>query len=230
VNFTIATRTLPENLPILVSDAAVVVGLVAAGIGLLLTRRVVLIAAGFLLGIWPFAMLRIWRSAELRGASTWGLLTLPVLAVSAALVLVAAFLLTDTGRWLGYLPPRGDAVLTLVPIGAFTCVALAGVGSIIPASGTDFGTLRFSDLTVWLLSGGLALLVLFTRSMLRGAILAGWTSGAASVLAQTIWLRYYSGFSLPPVMNAQVLLSGMTFLVLITASVLTLRESARKRL
>jgi hypothetical protein len=53
-------------------------------------------------------------------------------------------------------------------------------------------------------------------------------TGAASVLAQTIWLRYYSGFSLPPVMNAQVLLSGMTFLVLITASFLTLRESARK--
>jgi hypothetical protein len=70
--------------------------------------------------------------------------------------------------------------------------------------------------------------VLFTRSVLRGAILAGWASGAASVSAHTIWLRYYSGYSLPPVMNAQVLLSGMTFLVLITVSVLTLREGARK--
>ena len=58
-------------------------------------------------------------------------------------------------------------------------------------------------------------------------IYVGWAGSATAVLAYTIWLRSYSGFVLPPVMNAHLLLFVLTVTVLVAVAVLALRGKPR---
>lgn len=48
-----------------------------------------------------------------------------------------------------------------------------------------------------------------------------------AVLVNTVWLRSYSGFALPPVMDAHLLLSLLTVAVLATVAALALRKTPR---
>ena len=214
------------NAPLVLSDAAAAVALVAIGILLLLDQWSRPVAGGLLIGVAPFALLRIWRGAVLRGIPL-SESALPLVSVSAAVVLVILLLAIDPAAGLRYVRPRGDVGHTLIPLGAFACVALAVVGISLPTSPSDLGTLRFSDPLVLLAATVLALLVTFSRGMLRGAILVGWAGSATAVLAYTIWLRSYSGLVLPPVMNAHLLMSVLTVTVLVVVAVLALRGKPR---
>lgn len=220
--------TLPTTVPIMLSDAVAAAGLATMGIWLSLDRWRRPVVAGLLLGTSPLLVLRIWRTAELRGVLTWEHAVLPALSVSAAVAIVMVLLAIDPAAGLRYERPHGDAVRTVVPLGALACVAFAAVGSSLPTSDTDVGTLRFSDPLLLLVAATLTVLVTCSRGTLRGAILAGWAAAAATVLANTVWLRSISGFVLPPVMNAHLLLSVLTVAVLVTVAVLALRDEPRR--
>jgi hypothetical protein len=218
--------TMTGNVLLAISDAAAAAALAALGIWLLLDQWRRPFAAGVLLGVGPFVLLKIWRSAVLRGVPLWES-TVVILSVSAAAALVILLLAIDPAAGLRYERPRGEVTRTVVPLGAVACVALAAVGSSLPTSAADLGTLRLSDPLVLLSAAILALLVTSSRGTLRGSILAGWAAGATAVLVNTIWLRSYSGFALPPVMDAHLLLSVLTVAVLVAVAVLALREKPR---
>jgi len=218
-------RTFNEYPPILISDAVVAVALAGVGIGILAasTRPWLAVGGGILLGVWPFIGLRMWWSAEVRGAFGWGSLAIPLLAIMVALGLVVFLLAVDPDVRFGYQRPSGRAGLMLIHLGALAPVGLSLVGSTIPTSDAERGTLRFSNPMVLTCSVLLAFLVIITQGVLQGAILAGWAGGAAFVLANTVWLRSHSEPALVPILNAQLLLSGFTVTILVATAILALR-------
>lgn len=218
--------TLTGNILVLISDAVAAAALAVIGIWLSLDQWRRSVAAGVILGVGPFVLLKIWRSAVLRGVPVWES-AVPLLSVSAAVALVILLLAIDPDAGLRYERPHGDAARTVVPLGTLACVAFAAVGSSLPVSDADLGTLRFSDPLVLLCAAVLALLVTCSRGTLRGGILIGWAVGAMAVLVNTVWLRSYSGFALPPVIDAHLLLALLTVAVLATVAALALRETPR---
>ncbi|ADB76072.1 toll/interleukin-1 receptor domain-containing protein [Geodermatophilus obscurus] len=224
-SFLSVTGAFREWLPTLIADsiAAVAVGAVGVGILAARTRPSIAIGGGILLGASPFIGLRMWRSAQVRDPFGWGSESVPVLAIVVALGLVALLLAVNPDERFGYQRPTDRAGPMLILVGAFAPVALSLVGSTIPTSDSDFGTLKFSDPMVLAYSVILAALVAFTQGALQGAILAGWAGGAAFVLANTVWLRIYSDPPLAPILNAQLLLCGFTVAILAATARLALR-------
>lgn len=211
--------------PTLIADAAAafVVGVVGVGILAARTRPSVAVAGGILLGASPFLGLRMWRSAEVRGA-VWGeSQAVSVLAIGVALALIVLMLAVDPIGRLGFQRPSGRTDSTLIILGTLSPVALSLVGRSIPTSDSDFGTLRYSDPMIVANFAILAVLVIFTQEALQGAILAGWTGGAAFVLANTVALRVQSDPVLAPILTAQLLLCGYTVAILAATAVLALR-------
>lgn len=225
-SMTLTVSTLTANIPLRVADAVTAAALAALGIWLSLDQWRRPVAAGIVLGLGPFVLLKIWRSAVVRGVPVWES-AVPLLSVSAAVALVIVLLAIDPAAGLRYERPQGDATRTVVPLGALACVAFTAVGSSLPVSDADLGTLRLSDPLVLLSAAVLALLVTCSRGTLRGGILVGWAGGTMAVLANTVWLRSYSGFALPPVTHVHLLLSILTVTVLATVALLAFREKPR---
>jgi hypothetical protein len=223
--FAFAGRVFDQNLPILMADAVAVVTLGAVGVWMLTGRSRSPIGDGAVLGIAPFIGLRMWRSAELRNAIGLTSVILPILAVVVACGLLALLLSVKPNVQFGYQRPHGRAVPMLILLSAVVSTGLAVVGNVTPTSEDDLGTLRLSDPMVLAFSVVLTLAVIGTQGAVRAGIQLGWAGGAILVLANTVWLRFYSGFSLPPVLNAHLLLSAYMVAVLLAASILGLRDN-----
>ena len=225
VRFALLSRVLTG--PGQVSDAVVTTAVGAVGLGLLLVRlprgRVAWLAVvGVFLGTVPFVVLRMWRSAELRGAIPPAVLESPLWMVLAALGVVVVLVTKNSDVTFGRL-------WTTVSItsGVAAAVGLVAAGCILPTSENDLATLRLSDPILLLASAALAVLVATTRALLRGAVLAGWAGGLCGVVATTIWLGRQPGSGISgAVLDAHLLLSSLTLAVLVTTTVLAFRRRA----
>ena len=99
------------------------------------------------------------------------------------------------------------------------------IGVVLTTPGRDLATHRFSDPALLYSAVPLAIIAAFTQGLPRAAVLAGWTGGAAGVLATTFYLRLRPRRIPEVILNAHLLLSIFTVAILATITVLALRKS-----
>jgi hypothetical protein len=71
----------------------------------------------------------------------------------------------------------------------------------------------------------LAIVAAITQGLVRAIVLAGWTAGSAGVLATTIWFHQHPKNIHEDILNAHLLLSILTVVILAAITVLALRKS-----
>jgi hypothetical protein len=231
-----------------IGDFALAAGFVVLGAGLLVTQSRWkntgwLATAGLCIGLLPFLSLRMWRSTELlslrmsrgkprRGEGLFGLegplaliLLALVLIVLLALVLIGILLVRNPE--VAFARPRvfRDPTATVIVFGVAALIGLAAIGVALPTPRDNFTSGKFSDPMLLYVAVLLAIIAAVTQGLPRAAVLAGWTGGAAGVLATTVFFRLRPKNIPEDILDKHLLLSILTVAILATITVLALRKS-----
>ncbi len=178
-------------------------------------------AAGVFLGVSPFVTVRMWWSAQLRGAVPPVILESPLWMILAALGIVV-FLVARSPCGFGRPQLRENAAFAS---GVAATVGLVAIGWVLPMS-DDLATLRLSDPILLLASAVLAVLAITTQGVLQGAVLVGWAAGLCGVAANTVWLLRHTEFGLPGrILSTHLALSFLAVIVLVTTVALRRRAA-----
>ena len=240
-SFAWAGRTLPGSSGTQIADLAVAASFVVLGAGLLVTRsqwnntgwRA---TAGLCIGLLPFLSLRMLRSAELlslrmsrsdephRGEELFGLWG-PLALILLALILIGILLARNPE--VAFARPRvfGDSTATAIVFGVAAVIGLAAIGVALPTPRDNFTSGKFSDPMLLYIAVLLAIVAAVTQGLLRAAVLAGWTAGAAGVLVTTVFFRLRPKNIPEVILDAHLVLSILTVAILATLTVLALRKS-----
>jgi hypothetical protein len=232
-----------------IGDFALAAGFVVLGAGLLVTRSWWkntgwLATAGLCIGLLPFLSLRMWRSTELlslrmlrgkrrRGEGLFGLEEGPLPLILLALVLIVLLALVLIGILLlrnpevAFTRPRvfGDPTATAIVFGVAALIGLAAIGVALPTPRDNFTSGKFSDPMLLYFAVPLAIIAAVTQGLLRAVVLAGWTGGAAGVLATTVFFRLRPKNIPEDILDKHLLWSILTVAILATITVLALRKS-----